>query len=180
MQGKVAWFTGLSGAGKTTIANLTAELLTERGRRVLMLDGDVVRAKLHKHLGLSPEDIRENNRLIAGLCHKSMDEYDFVLVPIISPFRDSRVAARHELGSAFVEVYVRASLDEVSRRDTKGLYRKAREGKMTGLIGVADDVPYEPPDTPELVLDTERCGVEDCARQLAEHLLGSDLHYNNV
>ena len=179
MVGKVAWFTGLSGAGKTTISQRVAQLLTGRDQKVLVLDGDVVRATLHRHLGLSPADIRENNRLIVGICRKSLAEYDVILVPIISPFRDSREAARCELGSAFVEVYVRASLAEVARRDPKGLYLEASQGKLSGLIGVAEEVPYEPPDTPELVLDTEEHGVEVCAAELAEYLLELGQHAND-
>jgi len=173
MAGIVAWFTGLSGSGKTTIAQRAEEILREGGRKVLMLDGDVVRTKLHRHLGFSPEDIRENNRLIVGLCEAAIAEYDLVLVPIISPFRESRAAARSALGRAFVEVYVQATLVEVIRRDPKGLYREAKQGRRSNLIGVSDELPYEPPITPELVLDTGKHDVETCARQLTEYLLGS-------
>ena len=116
---RVAWFTGLSGAGKTTIANRAAEILTNRGYHVMTLDGDVVRSRLHRHLGYSREDIEENNRLIAGLCKESMGDYDVILVPIISPFCVSRDSARRMLGSAFVDSYYRISpdlADIISRR----------------------------------------------------------------
>lgn len=168
----VAWFTGLSGSGKSTIAGHVAGLLRASGRSVRILDGDVVRTELHRHLGFSPADIRENNRLIADLCRQSLDRYDVILVPVIAPFRDARAAARALLGPAFVEVYVRASMPEVMRRDPKGLYQQVQEGRLTGFIGLSPDVPYEPPEAPEIVLDTEANDAEACARELAS-LLGA-------
>lgn len=167
----VAWFTGLSGSGKSAIARLAAEILTEQGQKVLVLDGDDVRARQHRHLGYSPEGIRENNRLIAQLCQGSMAKYNVILVPIISPFRDSRESARRLLGPGFVEVYVRASLEEVMRRDPKGLYEKVKQGRLPGFIGVDREVPYESPESAELVLETESLGVKECATQLVELLL---------
>ena len=167
---QVAWFTGLSGAGKSTIAELAVELLRKNGKTVLVFDGDTVRARLHQHLGFTPEDIRENNRLIAGLCRESLADYDVILVPIISPFRDSRQQARRILGDSFREVFVRVSLDEAARRDTKGLYRQAREGTLTNMIGIAPDVPYETPEDPDLLLNTETSSAETCSQQLVEFL----------
>ena len=172
--GTIAWFTGLSGAGKSTIANRAAEILTDRGRKVLTLDGDVVRAALHPQLGFSKEDIYENNRRFVTICQESIAQYDVILVPKISPFRNQRAIARRELGTPYVEVYVHASFKEVLRRDPKGLYRDALEGKLPGFVGVAPEVPYEPPDAADLVLDTEMYSVEDCARQLVDFLLVRD------
>jgi len=169
---RVVWFTGLSGAGKSRIANRVAEILTERGIKVLTLDGDIVRAALQPQLGFSREDIYENNRRFVALCQKSITEYDVILVPKISPFRDQRATARSELGEAYVEVYVHASLIEVMRRDPKGLYRDAREGRLPGLVGVAAEVPYEPPDAADLTLNTEEDNVETCAQQLVTFLVG--------
>ena len=174
MSGCVAWFTGLSGAGKSIIASRAAQILGERGRKVLVLDGDIVRADPDRRLGFSPEDIRENNRRIARQCVEDLHEYDVILVPIISPFRDSRAGARKELGEGFVEVYVQASLDEVRRRDPKGLYRKVSRGELAGFIGIAEEVPYEAPEAPELVLDTEKHDPEACAARLAEYLLENE------
>ena len=164
--------TGLSGAGKTTISIKTVELLEKHGLKVLTLDGDVVRTKLHKHLGFSPGDIRENNRLVALLCQELSSRFDVILVPIISPFRDSRKSARSLLGEAFTEVYIKASLTEVMKRDPKGHYKAVRQGTLTGFIGIDDQVPYEPPESADLILDTEAQGQEECAKELAELLIG--------
>ena len=170
-RGCVAWLTGLSGAGKSTIATLAAAMLRDRGVSVSVLDGDVVRQHRHAHLGFSPADIRENNRLVVGLCAEALQHHDVVLVPLISPFRDSRAAAREALGAQFFEVYVKASLAEVTRRDPKGLYRQAREGRLSGLIGVDAVVPYEPPEAPALTLDTERVDKTGCATELVRFIL---------
>ena len=172
---KIAWFTGLSGAGKSTIAQKTADLLRDYQCSVNVLDGDIVRTMAHRHLGFSPEDIRENNRLIAEKCLALAQDYDFTLVAIISPYQDSRKAARHFLGKSFIEIYVRASLKEVMKRDPKGIYEQSRLGNLTGLIGVAPEVPYQPPDSPDLTLDTEANGPEECANLLANFLLKSKL-----
>jgi adenylyl-sulfate kinase len=169
--GRVAWFTGLSGAGKSTIAELAASMVRERDRRVAVIDGDTVRAQRHRHLGFSPSDIRENNRLIVELCREALGAHDIILVPIISPFRDARQAARLALGRAFVEVYVKASLAAVARRDPKGIYRQAHEGRLTGVIGLSPDVLYEVPLDPDVVLDTETVDARSCAATLVAALL---------
>jgi adenylylsulfate kinase-like enzyme len=149
-------------------------MLKEIGQSVFTLDGDAVRAALHPQLGFKKEDIYENNRRFIALCQENIAEYDFILVPKISPFRDERSIARRELGEAYVEIYVHASMKQVMRRDPKGLYRDAREGRLEGLIGLAPEVAYEPPEYAELVLDTEMYNVEDCARQLVDFLIVTD------
>jgi adenylylsulfate kinase len=136
-----------------------------------VLDGDAVRSTVSRNLGFSREDIYENNRIFIDLCRESMPDYDFLLVPKISPFREHRAETRRELGAAYVEVYVHASLDEVTRRDPKGLYRKARNGELTGMVGVAPGVPYEPPEDSEVVLDTEKFSADACGTQLKDYLL---------
>lgn len=151
----ILWFTGLSGSGKTSIANIVHEELKKIGKKVMVIDGDVIRATLHKELGFTPAHIRENNRLIASMCHDNLEKYDFILVPIISPFRQSRDFARKLLFSCFIEVYVNASIDECIRRDVKGLYRKALAGLIDNFIGIDANVPYEAPDNPEIIIDAE-------------------------
>ena len=168
---RVAWLTGLSGAGKSSIARRVAEALEAEGQRVLVLDGDAVRSTVSPTLGFSRDDIHENNRRFIALCIESMPDYDFLLVPKISPFRNDRAETRRELGSAFIEVYVHASLDEVTRRDPKGLYQKAKDGVLTGMVGVAPEVPYESPEDAEVVLNTEDLTADACAALLTDYLL---------
>ena len=165
-QGAIIWFTGLSGAGKTTIAEAVRRRLEAEGLTVSVIDGDTVRERLHRHLGFTEADIRENNRLIAGLCARERTQCDVVLVPIISPFAESRAAARAMLGRGFHEVYVKADLATVAARDTKGLYAKARGGEIDNLIGVSPDARYEAPAAPDLILDTTAGDPEECARRL--------------
>ena len=169
--GTVLWFTGLSGAGKTTITSRVAEILQAQGRTVKILDGDVVRRELHKHLGFTPEDIKENIRLLAQLCLKNLDAYDYVLVAAISPFRDARRKAREVIGKNFLEVYVRASLNTVIERDAKGLYQKALRGEIENFIGIDPKVPYEEPQRPDIILDTETQSIDQSVEKLLKELL---------
>jgi len=150
----VCWFTGLSGAGKSTVAEGLMARLRAEGLRVLALDGDAVRTRLHRHLGFTESDIKENNRLIAELCVENGDAYDVILVPIISPYAISRRDARARIGGGFCEVYCKADLSVVSARDVKGLYGKAARGEIGNLIGYSPETVYEPPPAPDVVLDT--------------------------
>jgi len=174
MSATVVWFTGLSGSGKTTIADAAEAALRQRNKRVLVLDGDDIRNMTHRHLNFSPAEIRENNRLIADMCRNALPDYDVILVPIISPFKDSRLSVRTSLEDVFVEVYVQASLNVVIERDPKGLYRKALQGELSGFIGLDSSVPYEPPDSPEVVLDTETCDIESCVDSLVQFILAKE------
>lgn len=158
MKALVLWFTGLSGSGKTTIANMLRKELENAGKEVMVIDGDVIRSTSHKKLNFTPEHIKENNRLIALMCYNNLCKYDIILVPIISPFRESRNSARKLLFPCFVEVYISTDIKECIRRDTKGLYKKALAGLIDNFIGIAPDVPYEIPDNPEIKIDT---GNED-------------------
>src|SRR3989344_9600811 len=119
----VLWFTGLSGSGKTTIAHALEKELVKQGKKVVVLDGDVVRATFHKHLTFSRKDIRENNKLTAELSKKRMAEADVVIVPIISPYTEDRVMVRKIIGADFVEGFIDAPLEVVMKRDAKGLYK---------------------------------------------------------
>ena len=150
----VFWFTGLSGAGKTTVAEGGRRRLENDGLRILILDGDSVRTQRHGHLGFDVPDIKENNALIARLCERERARYDVIFVPIISPFASSRTDARERLEPGFYEVYCSASLDTVLARDVKGLYAKARNGKIDNMIGYSPQVAYEPPSGADLELDT--------------------------
>ncbi len=170
MSAQVLWFTGLSGSGKTTLAEALQEKLEKYGKRVNLIDGDAVRNKLHRHLSFSPEDIQENNRLIALLCKEQTAVYDYLLVPVISPFRRSRKLVREHLAPFFSEIYVKASLEACIERDVKGLYRKALAGEIDNFIGLSEQIPYEVPETPELVVDTEQVVVAEAVNLLLDYV----------
>ncbi|MDX6553414.1 MAG: adenylylsulfate kinase [Gaiellales bacterium] len=147
------WFTGLSGSGKSTIAELVGPELERRGVLVDHLDGDVVRTNLSKGLGFSRED-RDTNILRIGFVSKLLVRHGAgVIVAAISPYRETRDAVRELIGGGFVEVFVATSLEECERRDIKGLYAKARSGEIKEFTGVSD--PYEPPIDPEVIVHTE-------------------------
>ena len=166
--GFTLWFTGLSGAGKSTLAAAVSAELRGRGIPVEVLDGDEVRQNLSKGLGFSREDRDTNIRRIGYVAKLLARNGVAVITAAISPYRGIRDAVREEIG-AFVEVYVRASLDECIRRDTKGLYRRALAGEIPQFTGVSD--PYEEPLAPELVIDTEREEVADSASRVIDRLL---------
>lgn len=151
-RGFVVWLTGLSGAGKSTIATaLAAELQTRGRRRVELLDGDVVREHLSRGLGFSREDRDENVARIAFVAHLLARNGVAVVVSAISPYREARESARRTIGD-FVEVHVAPPLEECIRRDVKGLYARAIAGEIPSFTGVSD--PYEAPSNPEITVDT--------------------------
>jgi adenylyl-sulfate kinase len=165
---KILWFTGLSGSGKTTIANIVKEKLETKNKIVKILDGDVVRDQINKHLGFTKEDILENNRIIMNLCHEAIDKVDFILVPIISPFRQSRNEAKERFKEKISEVFIGTSLKECISRDVKGLYKKALNGEIENFIGISS--PYEEPLSPDIFVDTEKNTPEESADVILSHL----------
>ncbi|HEY4517680.1 MAG TPA: adenylyl-sulfate kinase [Candidatus Paceibacterota bacterium] len=167
---KIIWFTGLSGSGKTTLARALQEALEAQGKRVAFLDGDEVRQMHGRKLGFSREDIRENNRLIAELAEQKSADHDFVLVPVIAPYREDRAATRQKLGNKYFEVFVDCPLGVCEVRDTKGLYKKARAGEIQNFIGVHEESPYETPLNPECVIASDRIGVEEGVQILLKAL----------
>ncbi len=167
-RGFTLWFTGLSGAGKSTLAAAVSAELRGRGIPVEVLDGDEVRQNLSKGLGFSREDRDTNIRRIGYVAKLLARNGVAVITAAISPYRAIRDEVREENG-AFVEVYVKASLDECIRRDTKGLYARALAGEIPQFTGVSD--PYEEPLAAELVIDTEREEVADSASRVVDRLL---------
>jgi bifunctional enzyme CysN/CysC len=168
---KVLWFTGLSGAGKSTIANLVEKKLYAEGRHTYLLDGDNVRHGLNKDLGFTDEDRVENIRRVAEVAKLMADAGLIVLVSFISPFRSERRMARDLMAEGeFIEVFVDTPLAEAERRDVKGLYQKARAGQLKNFTGV--DSPYEPPEHAEIRIDTTKVSAEDAAEQIVQNLLG--------
>jgi adenylylsulfate kinase len=165
-KGFTLWFTGLSGAGKTTISEIVKRELRDRGSRVEVLDGDVVRENLSKGLGFSKEDRDTNIRRIAFVADLLSRNGVPVITAAISPYREIRDEARELMGDRFIEVFVKASVEVCAERDVKGLYEKAFKGEIKEFTGVSD--PYEPPLSPELILDTEHDSAEeDAAKVLA-------------
>ena len=167
-RGFTLWLTGLSGAGKSTLATAVGHELRRRGVRVEVLDGDEVRQNLSKGLGFTREDRDTNIRRIGYVAKLLTRNGVVVITAAISPYRAVRDEMRREIG-AFVEVYVKASLDECVRRDTKGLYRRALAGEIPQFTGVSD--PYEEPLRPELVIDTEREVVGESAARVVDRLV---------
>src|SRR2546421_5679515 len=162
--GLTLWFTGLSGAGKSTIAEIVEAELRARGLRVEVLDGDVVRTNLSKGLGFSKQDRDTNIRRIAFVADLLSRNGVVAITAAISPYREIRDEARALMGARFVEIHVKASVEECARRDVKGLYEKAMRGEIKEFTGVSD--PYEEPLNPELVLDTEAESPEESAAKV--------------
>ena len=165
-EGLCLWLTGLSGSGKSTVARLAADRLRDRGYRVEVLDGDDVRQNLCAGLGFSREDRDTNVRRIAFVADLLSRNGVATFVAVVSPYRGARDEARARMGERFIEVYVRASVEECERRDVKGLYRRARAGEIEAFTGVSD--PYQEPLSPELTLDTESDSPEVSAARLVE------------
>ncbi len=164
------WFTGLSGSGKSTIANLVEKRLLASGHHTYLLDGDNVRHGLNRDLGFSAEDRVENIRRVAEVARLMVDAGLIVLVSFISPFRDERRMARERFAAGeFIEVFVDTPLEICERRDVKGLYAKARAGQIPNFTGI--DSPYERPEHAELVLDTQSETSEQLAIKVVEAAL---------
>ncbi len=179
-RGFTVWFTGLSGAGKSTIANVVGPELEARGHLFEYLDGDVVRTHLSKGLGFSKEDRDTNIERIGWVASRLTRHGAAVLVSAISPYEETRRKARalvEEFGP-FVEVFVDASVEECARRDVKGLYARAFAGEIADFTGVSD--PYEPPSSPELVLQTEEESPEESAQRVLDVLEELGLLYGDV
>ncbi len=165
----VLWFTGLSGAGKSTVANTVDHLLHQRGIHTFVLDGDNIRMGLNKNLKFSAEDRAENIRRIGEVAKLFSSAGVFVLTAFISPYRADRDAARAILPEGeFIEVYVNASLATCEARDPKGLYKKARAGEIKGFTGIDD--PYEEPLKAELILDADKKGITELAQEVVAYL----------
>jgi bifunctional enzyme CysN/CysC len=171
-RGAVVWLTGLSGAGKSTIARLVEKELFRLQMHTYVLDGDNLRHGLNANLGFSPEDRAENIRRVAEVAKLMADAGTVVITSFISPYRADRARARAialQAGAEFVEIFVDAPLAVCEERDPKGLYQKARAGKLKGFTGI--DAPYEPPEDPEIVVRTEEQTAAECADQVLAKLL---------
>jgi len=165
----VLWFTGLSGAGKSTIANLVESKLTAIGYHTYLLDGDNIRHGLNKDLGFTKADRVENIRRVAEVAQLMVDAGLIVIAAFISPFRSERAMARSHVGpSEFIEIYVNTPLAVAEERDVKGLYKKARRGEIANFTGISS--PYEVPDSAEIEIDTLNTAPDEAAEIVLEEL----------
>ena len=163
--GKVIWFTGLSGSGKSTLANALEMALYKQGKHTFLLDGDIVRQGLNQDLGFSDSDRAENIRRIAHVAKLMMDAGLIVICAFISPFKDERRLARELAGvDKFIEVYLDTPMIICEERDVKGLYKKARTGKLSNLSGIGSD--YEIPENAEATIDTSITSIEEAIKQI--------------
>lgn len=168
-RGVTIWLTGLSGSGKSTVAVAAERALVDRGRVVYVLDGDNVRHGLNSNLGFSPEDRTENIRRVGEVAQLFTDAGLIVFSSFISPYRSDRDQVREKMDEGdFIEVYVAASVETCEGRDVKGLYAKARKGEIPEFTGIS--APYEEPEKPELVLDTNSQTVEESVAELIGYL----------
>lgn len=172
MKGITIWLTGLSGSGKSTIANKLIEELNKRNIHPELLDGDIIRENLSKGLTFSPEDVHENNKRITFVCKLLTKHGVFNIVSAISPFKHSRNYARKEIGN-FLEVFVKCPLEICKKRDVKGLYTKVEKGEITNFLGI--HTPYEEPENPEVVVETHKENLEESTKKIIDKL--KELNY---
>lgn len=165
---KTVWFTGLSGSGKSTLANELEKRLVAMGRHTMLLDGDNIRMGLNKNLGFTEADRIENIRRIAEVAKLMNDAGLIVLTAFISPYEKDRENAKQIIGNDFLEVYVSTSIEVCEKRDVKGLYRKARNGEIPNFTGITS--PYEVPESPDLIIDTEKLSLEEAMNLIIEKL----------
>ena|SRR5579872_2537226 len=165
---KVIWFTGLSGSGKSSLAKKLYNFLKKEKFKVEIVDGDEFRKKIHPNLRFTPEEIKINNKKIIEYCKNLIKDRDFILVPVIAPFRSTRSYAKKVLKKSYVEVYCNSSLTKCIERDTKGLYKKALKGKIQNFVGIDKNVPYQIPSHPNLILDTENHTLKQNMESLEE------------
>lgn len=168
-QGKVFWLTGLSGAGKSTIAIQAERRFHEKGHLVKLLDGDNIRSGINSDLGFTMEERKENIRRVAEIAKLFQDTGIITLCTFICPTEEARSMARDIIGSdRYKEVYVSVSLEEAEKRDPKGLYKKARAGIIKNFTGI--DSAYEVPEQPDLILQTDHHSIEECVAQLVDYI----------
>ena len=167
-KGVLLWFTGLSGSGKSTIANTVAQKLHEAGKLTYLLDGDNIRCGINKDLGFSLADRKENIRRIGEVAKLFVDSGVLTMASFISPMLEDRAAVRELLGKHFLEIYVACSLQVCEDRDPKNLYKKARRGEIPEFTGISS--PYEEPQNPELILHSDQYSVDECAEEVLKFL----------
>jgi len=163
------WFTGLSGSGKSTIANIVEKKLFEKGLKTYTLDGDNIRKGINNDLTFSPEDRTENIRRIAEVSNLFIDAGIIVLAAFVSPYKKDRESIKSIVKDVnFVEIYINTSVEECERRDVKGLYKKARAGEIKNMTGIS--APYEAPENPDIEIKTETLSAEEAANKIIKYI----------
>jgi adenylylsulfate kinase len=166
---KVIWFTGLPSSGKSTLAKILGKKLLNMGITHTLLDADVLRMGLNSDLGYSKRNRDENVRRVGELSKLLYDQGNFVIVSIISPYKSEREKIRHKIGDDFIEIYVKCPLEVCEKRDSKGLYTLAREGKINEFTGISD--PYEEPENPQIILNTAELSIDTCMNKIIKYLM---------
>jgi len=167
----IFWCTGMSGVGKSTLVGYTKNKLVEQGCSVLILDGDAVREKYKVKLGFGREDIKRNNFYVAKLCEEYRDNYDVIMVPIISPIDNVRQKVKSILSPNYNLIYICSDIESLKKRDKKGLYKKSDNGEITDLIGYSDTNPYDIPEDYDLIIDTSKESDLKKSKQLFERFV---------
>lgn len=164
-QASIIWLTGMSGSGKSTLSEYLKVFFEKHGYSIEILDGDAVRNNDDKKLGFGYKDVRANNLRIATMCKEDRDKFDFIIVPVISPNDEIRKEVRKLLSPRFHLIFLKAGIDSLKARDTKGLYAAADRGEITDLIGYSNINPYETPSEADLVIDTGKGSTVEESRQ---------------
>ena len=166
--GKILWFTGLSGSGKSTLAKELYNLISDKKCKII--DGDIIRSNPNHKVDFSYNGIMYNHRYIRKICLSEIKLHDYLLVTVISPFNELREQTRNLFGKSYIEIFVKSSLENVIKRDVKGLYKKALNNKIKNMIGVDPNVPYETPTNPDIIIDTENFTLEESFSFLKKEL----------
>jgi len=166
----IIWFTGLSGSGKTTLSKHLKEILEKSGFSVFHVDGDIFRSQKKKENSFSKKDIIENNRSIISHCSELANDYDFILVSVISPYEKTRKEAKNIFKDKYLEIYLNCPLEVLVKNDIKGLYRKARLGEIKNFIGFSEGSPYEKPENSNLEIKTDKVSIEDSLNKILDIL----------
>jgi len=164
----ILWFTGLSGSGKSTLANKLYKYIIDKKCKII--DGDIIRSNPEHKVDFSYDGIINNHRYIRKICLSEIKLNDYLLVTVIAPFIELREETRDLFGNNYIEIFVRCSLDNVIKRDVKGLYKKALNNKVKNMIGVDPNVPYESPTNPDIIIDTENFTIDESFSLLINEL----------
>jgi len=162
----ILWFTGLSGSGKSTLSELLKSLIEKAGFSVLIVDGDAFRNKRNTENKFSKEDIIQNNKDIIAYCKDIINDYDFLIVSVISPYQSIRDEAREAFSDKYTEIFLNCPLETLIKKDVKGLYKKAIAGEINNFIGFSPNSPYETPQNPDITIDTSLISIEDSVKKI--------------